>query len=356
MNGKISHRMKTLDRGSASRLAIVTATAVIASVIAHTLASAAGERTRPESCIAPNRSMTLYADELPSRRSVTRIGWGTTPENASIPGPTIEMVEDDCLAITVVNDVSRRTLVSLADQFGGHHVEGGLGVSLHVHGVKYTIDSDGTAHNRSIVPPGASRTYTWYAEPRGATSDGFVSPGSARYWWYHDHVVGTDHGTGGLASGLFGALIVRRAHDPRPDRTYPIFMGPGPKINMAGYPRTDCPRAATPSPHCLIAEKGERVEFVVVGVGDDFHTFHLHGHTWVDNRTGLLTSPADETRLIDAKTIGPSESFGFQVVAGHEVGVGDWMLHCHVQAHSDHGMATFFRVRPLAPGETNGEG
>jgi FtsP/CotA-like multicopper oxidase with cupredoxin domain len=76
------------------------------------------------------------------------------------------------------------------------------------------------------------------------------------------------------------------------------------------------------------------------------HEFHLHAHTWADNRTGWLSAPDDETRVIDAKSVGPSESWGFQVVAGDQSGPGDWMLHCHIQEHSDRGMVTFFRVLP----------
>jgi manganese oxidase len=43
-------------------------------------------------------------------------------------------------------------------------------------------------------------------------------------------------------------------------------------------------------------------------------------------------------------TVGPAQSFGFQVIAGESVGLGSWMLHCHVQLHSDRGMQTFFHV------------
>ena len=306
---------------------------------------------RPEGCQTPTRKMTMYAEEIRSADGALKgLGWGTTPDNASIPGPTLEMLEGECLEITVVNDVKLGTLRQLADTYGGYrNGDGELGVSLHVHGVKYTIGSDGTSHSDSYVPPGQSRTYTWYAEPRIALANGFVSPGTAGYWWYHDHVVGTKHGTGGIYEGLYGALIVRRPQDPKPDKTFPVFMGPGMKINGQvhsdenGLPE-DC-KEEHAGPHCLTAAKGERVEFVVVNIGDEFHTFHLHGHSWADNRTGLLTGPADETRVIDAKGFGPSESFGFQVIAGHQVGAGDWMLHCHVQGHSDGGMATFFRVK-----------
>ena len=34
------------------------------------------------------------------------------------------------------------------------------------------------------------------------------------------------------------------------------------------------------------ANEGERVEFVVIGHGNFMHTFHLHGHRWVDGAVG----------------------------------------------------------------------
>ena len=86
------------------------------------------------------------------------------------------------------------------------------------------------------------------------------------------------------------------------------------------------------------------MEFVVIGHGELFHTFHLHGHRWADTRSGLITSPTDNSRIIDNKVVGPADSFGFQVIAGEQVGPGAWMYHCHVQGHSDAGMAGLFVV------------
>uniref|UniRef100_UPI0011C833FC multicopper oxidase domain-containing protein n=1 Tax=Microbispora sp. CSR-4 TaxID=2592813 RepID=UPI0011C833FC len=60
--------------------------------------------------------------------------------------------------------------------------------------------------------------------------------------------------------------------------------------------------------------------------------------------TGTLTNPDDQSRIIDTKTTGPAESFGFQIIAGEQVGPGMWMYHCHVQNHSDMGMAGMFIV------------
>jgi len=311
----------------------------------------------PEGCLLPNRAMTMYVEELPRVDGKPRLGYGLTPDSASYPGPTIEMLEGECLAITVVNDVSAETLLELRNDpvVGGGDADDPLGVSLHTHGVKYLPSSDGTFENDSIVPVGGSRTYVWYAQPRVRLPNGLIGPGTAGYWWYHDHVVGTAHGTGGTASGLFGALIVRRPEDPKPDKTFVVGFGPDATINLRKYPATDCdPEQPIPSNSCYVATEGELVEFAVMGFGNDFHTFHLHGHNWANNRTGLLRTTLDPVDVVDNRTLGPADSFGFSIVAGASVGPGDWMLHCHVQLHSDSGMTTFLHVLdedgdPLAP-------
>jgi manganese oxidase len=308
---------------------------------------------QPAGCSTPNRRMTLYAEQLapdPESGDV-RLGWGLTPTTASIPGPLIQMVEGDCLAITVVNDVSAETLRTLRTD-----PDAPIGVSLHVHGVKYRPASDGTKHADSWVAPGTSRTFVWYAQPRVVAAGKVTSNGTAGAWWYHDHVVGTVHGTGGIEAGLVGGLVVRRATDPVPDRSFTVVMGPRDRINDR-KPEAFCADGpeSLPSDGCFKAVEGERVEFVVFNVGDSFHTFHLHGHNWADNRTGIPDANVD-TQLIDARGIGPSESFGFQVIAGESVGAGNWMLHCHVQTHSDHGMATTFEVRPKGAALTDATG
>ncbi|MDG4786073.1 multicopper oxidase domain-containing protein [Micromonospora sp. WMMD1102] len=304
-------------------------------------AAAARSVERPQGCVAPDRRLNLYAVELP-RDPVTnqvRLGYGLTPQTASYPGPTMEMIEGECLAITLHNQVPAATLEALRTD-PAHPV----GVSLHVHGVKYTQQSDGTVHSNSFVPPGGSRTYFWFAKPRTGTSQG-----TAGYWWYHDHVVGGPHGTQGLRSGLFGGLVVRRQGDPRPDRTYVTVFGDRQTINLRRSAEADTcdPVNPVPGPTCLVARLGERVEFIVVGIGDDMHTFHVHGHSWADTRTGLAEGSkalVDSIPIIDNKTLGPGDSFGVQIVAGDSVGPGHWMLHCHMQFHSDLGMSTTLHV------------
>ncbi|MFY1691258.1 multicopper oxidase domain-containing protein [Plantactinospora sp. WMMB782] len=304
-------------------------------------AAAARSAERPEGCVAPDRRLNLYAVELPRDPATNqvRLGYGLTPQTASYPGPTMEMIEGECLAITLHNQVPAATLEALRTD-----PEHPVGVSLHVHGVKYTQQSDGTVHSNSFVPPGASRTYFWFAKPRTGASQG-----TAGYWWYHDHVVGGPHGTQGLRSGLFGGLVVRRQGDPRPDRTYVTVFGDRQTINLRRSADADTcdPVDPVPGPTCLVAKLGERVEFIVIGIGDDMHTFHVHGHSWADTRTGLAEGSkalVDSIPIIDNKTLGPGDSFGVQIVAGDSVGPGHWMLHCHMQFHSDLGMSTTLHV------------
>ncbi|MFD6415459.1 multicopper oxidase domain-containing protein [Streptomyces sp. NPDC060194] len=254
------------------------------------------------------RNLKLYAEKLPNGQ----LGYGLEKGKATIPGPLIELNEGDTLHVEMEN---------LTD----------VDASLHVHGVDYEISSDGTRLSRSHVPPGETRTYTWRTHAPGRRKDGTWRAGSAGYWHYHDHVVGTDHGTGGIRKGLYGPVIVRRKGDVLPDRTFTIVFNDMTINNLPAGPD-------------FRATLGERVEFVSITHGEYYHTFHVHGHRWADNRTGLLTGPDDPSRVVDNLIVGPADSFGFQVIAGEGVGPGAWMYHCHVQSHSDMGMAGLFLV------------
>lgn len=276
------------------------------------LGVAADKADQPvQACDEPTDTISLFAKKL----GPGRIGYGLTPDSVSIPGPTIEMNEGECLHINLVNQTDKK-------------------LSFHPHGVDYTVASDGTPLNNSCVKPGRQRTYVIAAHAPSLRSDGSVEAGNAGYWHYHDHCMGTDHGTGGVRKGLYGALVVRRAGDPLPDKQFVMVM------NNISFNNTVAPN--TPMPE---VNMGERVEFIVIAHGELFHTFHLHGHRWADNRTGTLATMDDGVALIDNRTAGPADSFGFQVIAGEGVGPGAWMYHCHVQGHSDAGMAGIFLVK-----------
>lgn len=254
--------------------------------------------------------ITMYVEDLGGGQ----VGYGLEPGKATIPGPVLEMYEGDTMEITLVNTTDKT-------------------VSIHPHGVLYDTASDGAPMNDSYNRPGETRVYTW--RTTGERSLGrWARPGTAGYWHYHDHAMGTVHGTGGIAAGLYGALIVRRRGDILPDRQFTVVFN-GMLINNKIAPHTPM----------FEANHGETVEFICIGHGDMFHTFHLHAHRWANTRTGYLEGPRDSAQVIDNRDLNGGESFGFQVIAGEDVGPGAWMYHCHVQFHSDAGMGGIFLVR-----------
>ncbi|RFU88023.1 copper oxidase [Streptomyces triticagri] len=288
----------------------VAATGLTSMSAAFPPESAADEADAVKKAVAAkeDRHLKLYVEDLPDGQ----MGYGLEKGKATIPGPLIEMVEGDTLHIEVENTSK-------------------VAASLHPHGVDYEITSDGTRHNKSHVEPGETRTYTWRTHAPGKRKDGTWREGSAGYWNYHDHVVGTDHGTGGLTKGLYGPLVVRRDGDPLPDKSFTIVFNDMTINNLDAGPDFE-----------VTVE--DRVELIVITHGELYHTFHIHGHRWADNRTGILTGPDDPTPVIDNKITGPADSFGLQIIAGEGVGAGAWMYHCHVQSHSDMGMAGFLLV------------
>ncbi|MFJ8647649.1 multicopper oxidase domain-containing protein [Streptomyces sp. NPDC093546] len=304
-----------MDRRSFNRRLLASSAAAATGVTSLSAAAAPGAtpaatplRTAPAG--GRVRHLKLYAERLPDGQ----MGYGLEKGKATIPGPLIELDEGDTLHIEFENTMD-------------------VPASLHVHGVDYDTASDGTKLNRSHVEPGGTRTYTWRTHAPGRRQDGTWRAGSAGYWHYHDHVVGTDHGTGGIRKGLYGPVVVRRQGDVLPDKQFTIVFNDMTINNRPGHQ----------SPN-FQATVGERVEIIMITHGEYYHTFHMHGHRWADNRTGMLTGPDDPSPVIDNKITGPADSFGFQIIAGEGVGAGAWMYHCHVQSHSDMGMAGLFLV------------
>ncbi len=103
---------------------------------------------------------------------------------------------------------------------------------------------------------------------------------------------------------------------------------------------TGMPDPLTP---VLRASLGEVVRLRVVSFGDQYHTFHVHGHVWAD----------EAGTIIDNVDMLPAEVHEATFVAGggpdaaddtERGGPGDWMYHCHVQTHMTSGMWSLLRV------------
>jgi FtsP/CotA-like multicopper oxidase with cupredoxin domain/plastocyanin len=103
----------------------------------------------------------------------------------------------------------------------------------------------------------------------------------------------------------------------------------------------------------LIAGQQTKMRFGVVGMGSDFHTFHLHGHRWIipgphgSDPGTIQGSPLDTpvSQFEDTRVFGPANSFVFSVDessgfmrASPGRAKGEWHLHCHVLGHMMDGM------------------
>jgi FtsP/CotA-like multicopper oxidase with cupredoxin domain len=226
----------------------------------------------------------------------------------AIPGPVIECETGDTVVVNFRNET-------------------GIPVTMHPHGIFYTVDMDGAYKGAYTTPSGfvesgRSFQYVWQARP-----------GTEGAWLYHDH---GPICPGAIYKGLFGSLIVRDPKVPRPDRefflTFHSFLPPQTKLDQSFMCVNGHAYAGnTPT---LRAKVGDTVAFHVFALDESFHTFHLHGHRWVDPGTNLV---------IDTKALGPANVMTAQFT---EDNPGRWMYHCHVFSHMMMGMIGWYIVEP----------
>jgi manganese oxidase len=188
--------------------------------------------------------------------------------------------------------------------------------SMHFHGVSYKPGSDGAfvpgfSGKDGNVRPGQSFTYRLTA-----------GPDSAGVWPYHDHSPSMHQS---LEGGLWGALSIVGRRERRADREFVSVFAP-----MRDF-QTINGRAFVGNTPVLRAKVGERVQWDVLAIGSEHHTFHVHGHRW---RTAAGVPE-------DTRTVGPAESFR---VRWREDAPGTWLYHCHVEQHMERGMVGIYQV------------
>jgi FtsP/CotA-like multicopper oxidase with cupredoxin domain len=188
--------------------------------------------------------------------------------------------------------------------------------SMHFHGVHYRFGSDGSyipgfSGPGADVKPGRSFTYRLVA-----------GPDSVGVWPYHDHSPSMDQS---IAGGLYGALSIAAPGAPKPDHEFVVFLE-----SQLGFNTIDG-RAFVGNTPVFHAKVGDLVQWDVLALGDDHHTFHVHAHRWRN---------ADGT-FEDVRDVGPAQSFAVQ---WREDDPGTWLYHCHVEAHMMNGMIGIYRV------------
>ena len=223
-----------------------------------------------------------------------------------MPGPLIEAEVGDTVVVNFRN------------------LSGGP-ATMHPHGIFYTEDMDGSYKGKytnpsGFVEHGRDFRYVWQARE-----------GTQGAWNYHDH--------GPLCPlpvfrGLFGWLIIREPGTPRLDREFFLDLHSFSATETGIDQSFMCinGRAYAGNTPTLRATVGETVGFHVTGMDDNFHTFHLHGHRWVD---------PDGGQIIDDREVGPAESLDLSFV---EDNPGRWLYHCHVFSHMMMGMIGWYVV------------
>jgi FtsP/CotA-like multicopper oxidase with cupredoxin domain len=224
------------------------------------------------------------------------------PHQMGIPGPLIKAEVGDTILVHFEN---------LDSEFNRPH-------SMHFHGVHYRFGSDGSyipgySGPGANVKPGQSFTYRLVA-----------GPDSVGVWPYHDHSPSMDTS---ITGGLYGALSISAPGEERPDHEFVVFFE-----TQLGFMTIDG-RAFVGNTPVFHAKVGDLVQWDVLSLGDDFHTFHVHGHRWQD--------PSGVFR--DVQTVGPAESFR---IRWREDVPGVWLYHCHVEHHMMNGMIGIYVVSP----------
>ena len=139
---------------------------------------------------------------------------------------------------------------------------------MHFHGVHYRPSSDG-----AYVPGFSGRDAESSPAARGPTAD--AGRDSAGVWPYHDHSPVDDDSIDGRD--------VRDALDPPrgerlPDREYVVVFSP-----IGEFQSIDG-RAFVGNTPVFRARAGDLVQWDVMAMGSEHHTFHVHGHRWHNAR------------------------------------------------------------------------
>jgi FtsP/CotA-like multicopper oxidase with cupredoxin domain len=188
--------------------------------------------------------------------------------------------------------------------------------SMHFHGVHYRPSSDGA------YVPGFSGKDADVKEGQTYTYRLTAGNDSFGVWPYHDHSPSMDDS---IAGGMFGMLSILKRHERAPDREFEVVFTPfGKFMSIDG-------RAFVGNTPVFKSTVGDIVQWDVMAMGSEFHTFHVHGHRWL--------GPGGIPR--DTVTVGPAESFQ---IRWREEDPGTWLYHCHVEDHMMRGMIGIYRV------------
>lgn len=228
--------------------------------------------------------------------------------NTGIPGPIIRAQVGDHIRLHLKNNDT---------YYKQSH-------TLSIHALHFPVENDGgwawMLRDRpgTTINVGDSYTYEWDAIPR-----------SVGTWPYHDHSKHFDPGRGsvvmeaGAELGLIGMLAVTDQNTPTVDKEvttvwHSFYQGDIVGLNQ-DFHCFDGLAYLTNTP-TIRTKVGQKIRWRILSLSNDFHTFHMHGHTW------LMANG-----YTDAFVIGPG--VGSTIEYTEDAFPGAWYYHCHVVNH-----------------------
>ena len=310
-------------------LTLSTVAIAAAGLITHVVGAAAADP--PRSADAPRHMVEVWVAAVP-------VTWNVVPNGHDAIGHMEHASSETTFRTVVYREFTRDFAKPIPNAAGNRGIQGPLiharvgdtilvhfrnldttfnrPHSMHFHGVHYRFGSDGSyipgfSGPGANVKPGQTFTYRLVAGPE-----------SAGVWPYHDH---SPSMMDSIEGGLYGTLSILAPGEKAPDREFVVYLE-----SQQGF-MTINGRAFVGNTPVFRARVGETVQWDVLSLGDDFHTFHVHGHRW--------RTPDGAVR--DTQVIGPAESYK---IRWREDAPGTWLYHCHVESHMMNGMIGIYRV------------
>jgi FtsP/CotA-like multicopper oxidase with cupredoxin domain len=247
--------------------------------------------------------------------------WGY---NGTMPGPTIQVTEDDRVRIVLHNELPEPT-------------------TLHLHGLELPVAMDGIPFlTQDPIKPGDTFVYELTVHQTGT-------------YFYHPHFAMQE------AIGMVGLFIIhpRSAYQPVVDQDFALISQEFRILSASDTPATAlmdfnwltfngrCGPYVTP----LVVRLGHRVRIRILNFSTaDHHPIHFHGHTgWI---TGADGGRIPETAWIPTNNIlvGVAQVREVEFIANNP---GDWVMHCHMFHHMMNHMVS--GVGPGSRGMATGE-
>ncbi len=315
-----------MKRSTRIQLSLLTLAGVLFFVHPQEGVPAGAPPVKEFSMVVQEKTIALMTNP---KKEVTVWAYGLEGQEATVPGPVIRVQVGDRLRV----------------RFKNTHT---LPHTIHFHGTHpFVMDGNGQRGlgKEQVQMPGEEYTYEFTANEPG-------------YYLYHCHFDTPNH----VEHGMYGIFIVE---DPAWPAVAQEWITIWDEWDTNGDGQDDAHTInsrSAPDSVPFTAVVGERIRLVMANFGDEVHSPHVHGQSWIEVDTGDPRT-ALSTNRNGVVSIAPAQIRVVEFTPRHE---GTWLFHCHVLPHVNddgtypRGMLTRVVVAaagsPRPPGDQQAEG